>query len=111
MNSKTDYRRLASHHRGLYFVTPTRDEVSKLFLYVLGESGWCGLVWWVAGGRCCPDSASPLCHDSDMHWFVEARPPLWAFSRNILPRPGPAPPPRMPHHTVRHHTSYDPSTH
>ncbi|GAB4817314.1 hypothetical protein N2152v2_004360 [Parachlorella kessleri] len=26
MNSKTDYRRLASHHKGLYFVTPSRDE-------------------------------------------------------------------------------------
>lgn len=28
MNSKTDYRKLAHHHRGLYFVTPSREEVS-----------------------------------------------------------------------------------
>lgn len=27
MNSKTDYRKLARHHRGLYFVTPSREEV------------------------------------------------------------------------------------
>lgn len=32
MNSQTDYRRLASHHRGLYFVTPTREEVRPLIV-------------------------------------------------------------------------------
>lgn len=26
MESKTDYRKLAHHHRGLYFVTPSREE-------------------------------------------------------------------------------------
>ena len=26
MNSRTDYRKLAHHHRGLYFVTPTREQ-------------------------------------------------------------------------------------
>ena len=29
MNSKTDYRKLARHHRGLYFVTPSREEVRR----------------------------------------------------------------------------------
>ena len=27
MDSRTDYRKLAHHHRGLYFVTPSREEV------------------------------------------------------------------------------------
>ena len=27
MNSTTDYRRLAAHRTGLYFVTPSREEV------------------------------------------------------------------------------------
>lgn len=27
MDSRTDYRKLASHHRGLYFVTPSREKV------------------------------------------------------------------------------------
>jgi hypothetical protein len=42
MNSKTDYRRLAHHSRGLYFVTPSREQVGLVGL--LSTIVW-RMVW------------------------------------------------------------------
>ena len=63
MNSRTDYRKLAHHHRGLYFVTPSREEVRALPAALLcAQAGL--LLRRPASLPRCPPASLPCCPPS-----------------------------------------------